>query len=222
MFSIKKGIKNIISFIITIGLLIIIGSVIISALYPVGYKNYINKYSKEYNVDPFLVASVINVESNYNKRAVSSKDARGLMQIGPSTGVWASEVIGIENYNSDMLFDPEINIKIGSWYLNQLNKEFDNNLDLVLTAYNAGSGNVKKWLSDKEYSQSGEDLHTIPFKETSNYLKKVKWNHGIYSRAYKYYMPKGDNNSSLYVDLIIYIKEFLKTNINKAPKGEKF
>lgn len=222
MFSLKIGIKKILSTLFTVGLIIITISILISALYPIGYKDYINKYSKEYSIDPFLIASIINVESKYNKNAISSKNARGLMQIGPSTGQWASEVIGIESYNADLLFDEETNIKIGIWYLNQLNKEFDNNLDLVLAAYNAGSGNVKKWLQDKKYSDSGDDLHTIPFKETNNYLKRVKWNHLVYSNVYKYYMLKGDNNSSLYVDLIINIKEFLKTNINKVPKGEKF
>lgn len=222
MFSIKRTVKNLVSLALSIGLIIIIISVIVSALYPLGYKDYINKYSKEYNLDPFLVASIINVESNYDKNAISSKNARGLMQIGATTGVWASEVLQIKSYNSEMLFEPETNIRIGSWYLNQLNKEFDNNLDLVLAAYNAGSGNVNKWLLDSSYSKNGEDLHTIPFKETKNYLKKVKWNHEIYSRVYKYYMPKQDNNSSLYVDLIIYIKEFLKANINRPPKGEKF
>jgi soluble lytic murein transglycosylase len=222
MFSIKRGVKNLVSLVLTLGLFIIIASVIISALYPVGYKNYINRYSKEYDLDPFLVASVINVESKYDKNATSSKDARGLMQIGESTGQWASEVLAIDSYTSDMLYDPEINIRIGTWYLNQLNKEFDNNLDLVLAAYNAGSGNVSKWLLDEEYSKNGEDIHTIPFKETKDYLKRVNLNYEVYSTVYKYYMPKPDNNSSLYVELIIYIKEFLKTNINKMPKGEKF
>ena len=222
MFSIKRAIKNLVSLVLTLGFFIIIASVIIATLYPVGYKDHINSYSKEYNLDPFLVASIINVESKYDKNATSSKDARGLMQIGESTGQWGSEVLAIDSYTSDMLYDPEVNIRIGTWYLNQLNKEFDNNLDLVLAAYNAGSGNVSKWLLDEEYSKNGEDIHTIPFEETKNYLKRVNLNYEVYSRVYKYYMAKPDNNSSLYVELIIYIKEFLKTNINKMPKGEKF
>ena len=222
MFSIKRAIKNLISLLLTLGILIIIASVLVSALYPVGYREYLNHYSKEYNLDPFLVASVINVESKFDKNAVSSKNARGLMQIGESTGLWASEVLGITSYTGDMLYNPEVNIRIGTWYLNQLNKEFDYNLDIVLAAYNAGSGNVNKWLIDEEYSKNGEDLHNIPFKETKNYLNKVKLNHKVYSNIYKYYMAKEDNNSSLYVDFIRYIKEFLKTNIKKIPKGEKF
>lgn len=222
MFSIKRAIKNLVSLVLALGLFVVVASVMISALYPVGYKDYINRYSKEYNLDPFLVASIINVESKYDKNATSSKNARGLMQIGESTGKWASEVLQITSYTADMLYNPEVNIRIGTWYLNQLNKEFDNNLELVLAAYNAGSGNVNKWLVDEEYSRNGEELHTIPFKETKDYLKRVKMNYEVYSRAYKYYMEKPDNNSSLYVEFIIYIKEFLKTNINKMPKGEKF
>lgn len=222
MASIKKIIKKIISLIFTIFIIVIIVSVIVSALYPIAYKDYINKYSNEYNLDPFLVASIINVESKYDKNALSIKNAKGLMQIGSSTGIWASEVLKINPYNEQMLFDPDTNIRIGTWYLNQLNKEFDNNLELVLAAYNAGSGNVNKWLLDREYSNDGNNLDTIPFKETNNYLKKVRLGHEVYSRVYKYYMPIEDNNSSLFVDLIIYLKDFLKTNINKIPKGEKF
>lgn len=222
MGSIKKSIKNFLTLILTLGLFIIIASVVVSALYPIAYRDSINEYSREYNLDPFLVASIINVESNYDKNATSSKNAKGLMQIGESTGLWASEVLGINNYYPEMLYVPEVNIRIGTWYLNQLNKEFNNNQDLVLAAYNAGSGNVNKWLLDGEYSNDKENLHTIPFKETANYLKKVNLSHQVYSRFYKYYMPKKDNDSSLYVELIIYIKDFLKANINKSPKGEMF
>ncbi len=85
-----------------------------------------------------------------------------------------SEELGIDSYSNEMLFDPEINIQIGTWYLNKLNIEFENNLDLVLVAYNGGSGNVQKWRLDKRYSTDGINLDKIPFKETEEYLKKGK------------------------------------------------
>src|SRR5699024_4703950 len=119
--------------------------------YPVAYRAAIVKYSNENDIDPYLVASIINVESSYDKLAVSSKGAKGLMQISPQTGQWGSEVLGMDNYNESDLFDPDINIKIGSWYINRLLKEFNGDLDLTLAAYNAGSGNVRKWLADEKY-----------------------------------------------------------------------
>lgn len=203
-------------FVIILGLIL---TITITSLYPLGYKDYINKYSKEYKLDPFLVAAIINVESKYNKEAVSHKDARGLMQIGPNTGKWASEELDIENYNGDMLFDPKTNLYIGSWYLDNLNTEFDNNLDLVLAAYNAGSGNVQKWRKDKEYSYDGESLHNIPFKETEDYLERVKSNYKIYKIIYKNHMYEPDNYSSIYVDFINYIRRYIKQTAMMLNKG---
>ncbi len=194
-------IASIIIFSIIIGL-------IVSVFYPIGYKNIINKYSKEYNVDPYLVVSIINVESKYNKDAISNKDARGLMQIGPQTGQWAAEFLKIDNYNESKLFDPEINIRIGIWYIDQLKKEFGDRTDLVLAAYNAGSGNVNKWLLDEKHSKDGR-LTNIPFSETDDYLNKVKKNYRVYKLLYKSYMEKPDTIYSIYIDAIINIRSIL-------------
>src|SRR5699024_5585468 len=114
---------------------------------------------------PYLIASIINVESRYDKLAVSHKEAKGLMQISPQTGQWASEVLEIKNYSEQDLFEPDLNIQIGTWYINRLLDEFNGNMDLVLAAYNAGSGNVSKWISDEEYCSDGINLDKIPFKE---------------------------------------------------------
>jgi soluble lytic murein transglycosylase len=206
----KKLIKKIIIF-FTIIILIIIGSlVVLTTKYPIGYKSAIVKYSNEYNLDPYLVASIINVESKYDKNAVSSKEAKGLMQIAPQTGQWASEVLGIENYNEKMLFDPEINIRIGTWYLNNLFTEFNQNLDLVLAAYNAGSGNVNKWLDNDEYCKDGVELSVIPFKETRDYLVRIKDNYKVYSSVYKEYIMNPTEKDSLYINLLHNIKRVVK------------
>ena len=81
------------------------------------------------------------------------------------------------------IFDPKTNIKIGCWYLNKLYKEFGR-LDLVIAAYNGGSGNVNKWLSDYSYSKDGKSLDLIPFEETSMYVKKVTKNYKMYNKLY--------------------------------------
>lgn len=153
--------------------------------YPLSYQTLIKKYSEKYDVDPYLVAAIINVESKFDKNAVSNKNARGLMQIAPITGKWASEELNIDDFDVDDLFDPELNIMIGSWYLNVLSQEFDNNLQLILAAYNAGSGNVVRWLQNKMYSEDGKSLMIIPFTETKDFVKKVQKNISIYKILYE-------------------------------------
>ncbi|GAA0070614.1 lytic transglycosylase domain-containing protein [Clostridium sardiniense] len=149
--------------------------------FPYKHKEVIDKYSKEYNLDPLFVLSIIKAESKFNPNAHSHKDAFGLMQITESTGKWIAEQMGMKNYSTDMLYNEETNIKMGCWYLNNLNDEFGDR-DLVISAYNAGRGNVNKWLKDQNYSKNGKDIHYIPFPETKNYVDKVN----IYYKVYKY------------------------------------
>lgn len=153
-------------------------------LYPLNYQEHIIKYSDKYDIDPFLVAAIIRVESKYYTYAMSSKGAMGLMQILPTTGKWAAEEIGITNFNNEMLYNPEINIEIGCWYISKLLKQFNNNIRLIVAAYNGGSGNVSKWLNDPEYSSDGKNLNNIPFKETDQYVEKVIKSYEIYKKLY--------------------------------------
>ena len=210
MFKIIRGIKKLIILLTIIVLVVSIAFVVMSAKYPIGYKTMIVKYSEMYELDPYLIASIINVESRYDKNATSPKNARGLMQIGPQTGEWASQVLGIENYTEELLFDPEVNINMGTWYIRTLFKEFNGNLDLVLAAYNAGSGNVNKWLNDEEYCSDGANLSKIPFKETEDYLEKVKKGYNIYSTVYKRYIMSPNENDSFYISLLHNIKRTLE------------
>ncbi len=162
-------IKTILAFVLI--LLIVLG--IILYIYPVKYVEIIDKYSKKYNISPELICAIINTESGFNKNEVSPKGAKGLMQIMESTANWAATTESIENYDYNNIFSPELNIQIGCWYISWLNKKFDNDKTLVLAAYNAGNGNITKWLQNPEYSKDGKTLSVIPFKETENYIKKV-------------------------------------------------
>lgn len=159
-------------------------------LYPIHYRQLIEKYSAEYNLDPYLVAAIIRTESKFNEKARSRKDAKGLMQIAPITGEWAARDLNLENYSEEMLYVPEINIRIGCWYIDKLRTEFDGRLQLMLAAYNGGSGNVNKWLKDPKYSVDGVTLKEIPFGETKLYVEKVLKSYKIYSIIYI------DNNNS--------------------------
>lgn len=179
--------KNYITKLLIVVVLIVLLNInsILKILYPFPNQSVINKYSEMYGLDPCLVAALIKTESNFNQRAKSSKNAYGLMQITSTTSEWAAKQMGITNFNVDMLFEPKFNISMGCWYLNNLNKEFNGNMALVIAAYNGGSGNVKKWLNDEKHSKDGISLHYIPFKETDMYVKKVNVNYNIYLYLYK-------------------------------------
>lgn len=148
--------------------------------YPVKHLDIINKYAEIYDLEPEFICAVINVESGFDEKVVSNKGASGLMQIMKTTADWAAEETYIENYSYENIFDSDLNTNIGCWYLSWLMKNYDGDYTLVLAAYNAGSGNVAKWLSDERYSGDGKTLSSIPFKETENYVKKVKRNHTVY------------------------------------------
>ena len=90
--------------------------------------------------------------------------------------------MGLEDYDKSKLYDEEYNIMMGCWYLNNLNKEFNNNETLVLSAYNAGRGNVNDWLSNEQYSKDGKNLDYIPFEETKKYVDKIE----VYYKVYKF------------------------------------
>jgi len=159
-------------------------------IFPLEYRDLVIKYANENELDPILVFSIIKAESNFDPEATSHKNARGLMQIIDNTGIWAADTMGIEDFRVEYLYDPEVNIKIGCWYLKSLRNEIykyngEMNNDLVLAAYNGGIGNVQKWLKDKKYSISGKSLDKIPFRETENYVRKVNNYRKIYERLYR-------------------------------------
>lgn len=171
--------------IIVIAVIIIVNfKVILKGFFPLEYEKSIIEYSEIYNVDPNLVAAVINTESKFAVDARSSKGAIGLMQIMPDTGKWIAEKLELSNFNEEIIADPEINIRMGTWYLKKLSEDFNGDYILVLAAYNGGPGNVTKWLEDEKYSSDGKKLHKIPFKETKSYVQKVKFNHRIYKYLY--------------------------------------
>ena len=153
-------------------------------LFPFKHEAVIEKYSKEYNLDPYLVLSVIKAESKFKSDAESHKGAMGLMQITGDTGKWIAEQMKLSDYNEEKLYDEEYNIKMGCWYLDNLRDEFGDK-DLFVAAYNAGRGNVKKWLVNTEYSKDGKKLDYIPYKETKKYVDRVNTYFKIYKFLYE-------------------------------------
>jgi soluble lytic murein transglycosylase len=184
----KKNIITIITIITVTSIIIYFNLDIIEkiykARYPIYFENEVTKYDKEYNLDPYLIYSIIRTESSFDKKAVSKKDARGLMQIMPSTGKWIAQKMEIENFHENDLFIAEKNIMMGIWYFNYLLKRFDNDINLAIIAYNAGPGKIESWLNDEKTSSDGTILDSIPFEETERYEKKIIETYEIYKKLY--------------------------------------
>ena len=152
------------------------------------YYPVIEQYSMEYKIDPLFITSVIKAESNFDPNAKSKKGAIGLMQIMPSTAKEiAHKYLNISDFTEEKLYDPELNIKLGVYYVKILSEMFNNNTNLVLASYNAGLGNVQKWQQENPIIEY--DSEEMPFKETKNYVSKIN---RIY-RVMKYFKETGSS-----------------------------
>ncbi|MEA2087226.1 MAG: tetratricopeptide repeat protein [Candidatus Caldatribacteriota bacterium] len=152
------------------------------SLYPVYYEDAIRERALEYKIDPLLVLAMIREESRFNSWNESVAGARGLMQIIFSTGEWIAQKLNLEDFNDEMLFDPEVNIDLGCWYINYLKERFLNDPILIISGYNAGPGTTSKWL--KEYDRSDLDnfVENLPYSETREHIKKVTKSYQMYKR----------------------------------------
>ena len=141
-------------------------------IYPMQYADIVTEMAAEYDLAPSLVLAVIHTESKFDQNALSSADAKGLMQITDDTFRWALKKAGQEEMHPDNLYVPRINIQYGCYILTLLNEQFDN-METSLAAYNAGQGRVREWLKNPDYSDDGVTLTNIPYEETANYVRRV-------------------------------------------------
>jgi soluble lytic murein transglycosylase len=174
-------------------------------LFPSFYTEIVYSNSKANDVDPQLVSAVIREESRYDYKAVSSAGARGLMQIMPSTGKGIAKQSGVEKFETDMLFEPKTNIKMGSWYLSQLIDSFtartreyfiskgtpqsesvytDIAIILALGGYNAGPGRMRNWMEEYGIEDIDVFVENIPMQEPRYYIKKVLDSYEMYKSLY--------------------------------------
>lgn len=151
-------------------------------LYPAYFEDMIREHALKYEIDPLLALAMIREESRFNAWNESVAGARGLMQIIFSTGEWIAQKLNFEDFNNEMLFDPEINIDLGCWYIGYLKERFSNDLILIISGYNAGPGTTSKWL--QQYSRSDLDnfVENIPYSETREHIKKVMKSYQMYKR----------------------------------------
>ena len=149
------------------------------------YQEEIIEYSKKNKLDPFLVAAVIKNESGFRIDAKSKPGAVGLMQIMPKTGEWIAGEMGMQNFEMAKLAEAETNIRMGCWYLSELEYEFGHNRVLMLTAYNAGRGNTRNWMEEYNWDTDFGAIEAIPYVDTREYVRKVLYDRGQYYKLYK-------------------------------------
>ena len=152
-------------------------------IYKKDYKEYVQKYAQEYNVDENLIYALIKAESNFNSNAKSSKDAIGLMQLMESTAQDVCKKTDLQISSdelSEKLLEPDININIGTKYLSILIQKYGN-IEIAITAYNAGIGTVDNWIEKGIINSDGSNVENIPYKETNNYVRKILRDYKIYT-----------------------------------------
>jgi len=159
----------------------------ITVFYPLPHREIVFSIANEYEVDPFLVFAIIRAESKYQTSAESPVGAKGLMQIMPETAEWIAEQMKIKSLEADDLHEPEVNIRLGCWYIKDLDNEFNGNIPVVVAAYNAGRGKVNQWIREGQWDGTPGEIEAIPFPETKQYVKNVLNNYQAYKAIYKNY-----------------------------------
>ncbi len=152
--------------------------------YPLGNPSWMNTDPPTRNLDPALLCAVILEESRFHSQALSAAGARGLMQIILPTGQKAARELKIRRFTADQLFEPGLNVRLGSWYLAKLLEEFGGKVHLALAAYNAGPHMVKKWLAGGNPISDDEFVENIPYTETRNYVIRVMTSAQVYRSLY--------------------------------------
>jgi len=153
-------------------------------LFPRPYWDALRSYSEENGLDPYLVASLIRQESEFNPDAISRANAYGLMQLLPKTGRGEAKKEGLHHYSTDALLNPTTNIELGTRYFRQMIDEFGGQVEYALAAYNAGADRVSDWRASGNYRDVEEFVESIPFTETREYVQAIVRNAEVYKKVY--------------------------------------
>ncbi len=152
-------------------------------LFPRPYWPELKKYSSSNALDPFLVASLIRQESEFNPNAVSHANAVGLMQLLPKVGKGVAKQEKIKHFNPQALFTPEVNLRLGTRYFRSMVDKFGS-FEYALAAYNAGADRVETWMNYGKYRDPQEFVESIPFTETREYVQAILRNESVYKQLY--------------------------------------
>ena len=149
-------------------------------LFPEAYWPQIKTSAAANGLDPYMVASLIRQESEFNPQAISNKNAYGLMQLLPSVGKSMARAEGMKHFETSQLLDPNVNIQLGCRYLKQTMDKFGGQPEYVFAAYNAGDARVVDWRSAAGEQSIDEFVESIPFTETRDYVQAILRNEDIY------------------------------------------
>jgi len=150
-------------------------------LYPQAFNGLVSKYSAQAGVEPSLAYAVMRAESSFSATATSPVGARGLMQLMAQT---AGMILKATKIEPERLYDPELNIRLGTKHLRELLDKYNGNETAVIASYNAGATNVNRWLKTYVNLGAAEFIESIPFAETRDYVKKVLAAAALYKRLY--------------------------------------
>ncbi|MGO9402410.1 MAG: transglycosylase SLT domain-containing protein [Terriglobales bacterium] len=154
------------------------------ALFPKAYWSDLRKYSTLNGLDPYLVASLIRQESEFNTLALSRANAVGLMQLLPKTGKTVAKQVKLKGYSAPQLFTPAVNLQLGTRYFKEMVDKYDGQFEYALAAYNAGTDRVGEWLGQGHYRDPQEFVESIPFTETREYVQAILRNANVYRQLY--------------------------------------
>ena len=153
-------------------------------LFPLPFRTALDDFSKQRDLDPFMVAGLIRQESEFNPGVRSRANAYGLTQILPSTGRLLARRNGIKPFSIGLLLQPDTNINLGTTYLRMLLDDWGGKWEEALASYNAGKTRVASWVTWGQYREPAEFVESIPFNETHEYVQAVMRNGAIYRELY--------------------------------------
>lgn len=152
--------------------------------YPRKYETYVTYYADKYDLDPLVLYAFIRTESNFDPRAESNVGARGLMQITEDTFDWIkSRIAPTEALTFDDLYDPEVNIRFGSYFVAYCLLQYED-LATAAAAYHSGLGTVGELLEDPAYSADGRTLNEFPYPQMRRYVQKITDSYAKYQEIY--------------------------------------
>lgn len=157
----------------------------LQVLFPRSYWQTLKQNSQANGLDPYLVASLIRQESEFNPGAISPANAYGLMQLLPSVGKTLAKEVKLRPFSAARLLEPDANIRLGTRYFSDMVKENGGQVEYALAAYNAGSNRVTDWRSAGQFRDVAEFVESIPFTETREYVQAIVRNVAVYKKIYE-------------------------------------
>jgi len=152
--------------------------------FPIPFRDVLEQNAQRSSLDPYMVAALIRQESEFNPKALSHSNAYGLSQILPATGRQLSRKADVRRFRTAMLFTPDVNLRIGTFYLRLLLNQLQGQWEATLASYNAGKTRVLEWLDGTHFDEPAEFVESIPITETRNYVQNILRNADVYRRLY--------------------------------------